>query len=341
MPKINVDGRYPCMANWVVLKKTKDGIIARNSLTDEEVKLSEREAKYLTRLNGNRDEYKIKGFSFDECNDYYSFLDSYLLIREPGRNMSFGGMKLHTVFIPNKTRTYSVIPKILNFLLWASFLPVFILGLYRVFTYEVIWGMEENPILNFWLGNIGGIFLGMVLHESAHAFACLSDRKGRVFEAGVMLKGFLPGAYVLIDESEIKSRLKRAQINLAGVEMNLLLSGVLMILMTLGGFFVEWKTAMLYAVIQNVFQALINLTFAEGLDGEHTLSTLLGGSVVDAAKVNLSLLFNRKRRKKYFAEHGICGVANICTSIAVLGFQLIIPLMIIADISTWIGELFL
>lgn len=341
MPKINVDGKYPCMANWVVLKKTKDGIIARNCLTDEEIKLSGREAKYLTRLNGNRDEYKIKGFSFNECIDYYDFLDSCLLVREPGRNMSLGDMKLHTVFIPNKTRTNSVIPKILNFLLWISFFPVFIYGLYRILTYGVIWGVEENYILNLLLGNIGGILLGMVLHESAHAFSCLSDRNGRLFEAGLMLNGFLPGAYVLIDESEIKSRLKRAQINLAGVEMNLLLSGVLMIMMTLGGPFDGWKTAMLFAVIQNVFQALINLTFAEGLDGEHTISTLLGGSVVDAAKANLSLLFDSKRRKKYFEEHGICGVANICTSLAFLGFQLIIPLVIIADISIWIGELFI
>lgn len=340
-PTINVDGRYPCMANWVVLKKTKDGIIARNSLTDEEVKLSDREAKYLTRLNGNRHQYKIEGFSVDECFDYYRFLKNYLLVREPGRNMSFGDVKLHTVLIPNKTRTNSVIPKILNFLLWISFLPVFIYGLYRILTYGVIWGMEENSILNFLLGNIGGIFLGMILHESAHAFACLSDRNGRLFEAGLMLNGFLPGAYVLIDESEIKSRLKKAQINLAGVEMNLLLSGVLMILMTLGEAFGEWKTAMLFAVIQNVFLALINLTFAEGLDGEHTISTLLGGSVVDAAKANLSLLFDRKRRKNYFAEHGICGVAAMCTSLAVLGFQLIIPLVIIADISICIGGLFL
>lgn len=343
MSKINVNGKYPCMANWVVLKKTKDGIIAKNCLTDEEIKLSDREAKYLTRLNGNRHQYRMKGFSFDECIEYYRFLMDYLLVRESGRNMRFGGMKLYTMIIPNKNRTNSVIPKILNFLLWISFLPLLIYGLYRMFTHGVVWGMGEHAILNFLLGNIGGIFLGMILHEAAHAFACLSDRNGRLFEAGFMLNGVLPGAYVLIDESEIKNRLKRAQINLAGIEMNLLLSGVLMILMTSGEFFGEWNGAMLYAVIQNIFQALINISFSEGLDGEHTISILLGlgGSVVDAAKANLSLLFDKKRRKSYFAEHGICGVANICTSLAILGFQLIFPLVIVADIGIWIGGFFL
>ena len=337
----HVDGKYPCCANWVELKRTEDGIIAKNYLNAEEIELSDREAEYLTRLNGNRHQYRMKGFSVDECIDYYRFMREYLLVREPGRSMNFDGVKLFTMIIFNKTGTNSAIPKILNFLLWTSFLPVFIYGLYRILTHEIIWGIEEHALLNYLLGNIGGIFLGMILHEAAHAFACLSDRYGRVFEAGFMLNGVLPGAYVLLNESEIKSRLKRAQINLAGVEMNLLLSGILMILMTSGSFFGEWINAMLYAVIQNVFLALINLTFAEGLDGEHTISTLLGGSVVDAAKANLSILFNRKRRKRYFAKHGICGVANMCTSVAILGFQLIVPLLIVADISMWIGELFL
>lgn len=344
MPKINVDGKYPCMANWVVLRRTKDGIIARNCLTDEEIKLSEREAKYLTRLNGNRDEYKIEGFSYDECINYYDFLDSYFLIREPGRNISLGDMNLYTLIIPNKKRTNSIIPKILNFLLWISFFPIFIYGLYRTLIHGIIWGMEYYIVLNFIIGNIGGTVIGIVFHEAAHAVACLSDRNGRLFEAGVMRNGIFYGGYVLINESDIKSRLKKVQINLAGVEMNLLLAGTLMILMTSVGedsFLNEWKMAMFYAMIHNVVQALLNSSFIEGLDGEHTISTLLGGAVVDAAKENISQLFDYKKRKNYFAENGIGGVANICTSFAVLGFQLILPLVMAAGISILIGGLFL
>lgn len=194
--------------------------------------------------------------------------------------------------------------------------------------------------MNILLGSIGGIFLGTILHESAHAFSCLSDENGRVFEAGVMLNGMFLGAYVLIDESEIKSNTKRAQINLAGVEMNLLLAGVLMILATFGNFLGPWKVALLFAALQNVFLVLMNLAFTEGLDGEHALSSLFGGFVVDAAKANLSVLFDRQRRVDYFAVHGICGAANICVSLVILVFQFIVPLVVVADISIWIGALF-
>lgn len=148
------------------------------------------------------------------------------------------------------------------------------------------------------------------------------------------------GAYVLIDESEIKSNTKRAQINLAGVEMNLLLAGVLMILATFGNFLGPWKVALLFAALQNVFLVLMNLAFTEGLDGEHALSSLFGGFVVDAAKANLSVLFDRQRRVDYFAVHGICGAANICVSLVILVFQFIVPLVVVADISIWIGALF-
>lgn len=299
MPRINIDGKYPCMANWVILRRSKDGIIARNCLTDEVIKLSEREAKYLIRLNGNRNHYRVKGFSYDECMEYYKHLNSNLLIRNSGRNISLGKMNIHTLIIPSKHRTNSVIPKIVNLLLWISFLPIFIYGFYRIFTYGIIWGMQNNVVLNFLLGNIGGIVLGVISHETAHAIACLSDRNGRFIEAGIMKRnGIIPGAYVLIDDIDIKSRLKKLQINLAGIEMNLLLSGVIMILMTSEGFLDKWKIAMLYAMIHNILQALINIIPVHGLDGEQVISTLLDVSVVDAAKVNNFLLFDIKRRKK-------------------------------------------
>ena len=45
MPKVNLDGKFPCMSNWVTLKRTSDGVIARNGAMDDETLLSEREAR--------------------------------------------------------------------------------------------------------------------------------------------------------------------------------------------------------------------------------------------------------------------------------------------------------
>lgn len=116
-----------------------------------------------------------------------------------------------------------------------------------------------------------------------------------------------------------------------------------MILMTSvreNSFLGEWKIAMLYAVVQNVILALINISLVENFDGEHTMRALFGGPIVDAAKANLKQMFSSKKRRNYFRKNGINGIANICTSVVVLVFQIFIPLLILAEISIFVGGVF-
>lgn len=339
MPKINLEGKFPCMSNWVTLKRTSNGVIARNGAIDDETLLSEREARYLKSLNGNRDIFKIKGFSRDECIEYYEHLDECLLIRDEGRTIKVEGTCIHTVYIPNKNSTNSIIPKILNFLLLISFLPILGYGIYLVFDKGVYFGDGDSFLINMVLGYGLGIAGGMVLHEIAHAIACLSYG-GKLFEAGVMIRGILPGAYVLIDDYGIDSRSKKAQINMAGIEMNLLIAGIMMIMMVkveVTSCLFRYKIAMYYIVIQNIFGAFLNISLVEGLDGEHTISSLMDASVVDAAKANILQMTTQENRKEYFLKTGITGVANICTSVLIMAFQLVIPMLIIADICMLIG----
>ena len=344
VPKINIDGRYPCKANWVILKSTKNGIAARNCLNQETVKLTDRQAKYLMRLDGNRNPCKIKGFTKQECEEYYDYLDSEVLIRDEGRTLHADGIMLHTVYIPGRKYAGTIIPKILNSLLWLTFLPVFLYGLFRLSRYDIEFGMNCNYFFaNVIIGIVGGLLLGMILHEVGHAIACLANMKGAFLEAGFMIRGILPGAYVMIDATDVTNRRKKAQIYLAGIEVNLLLSGLLMILMTSvreNSFFGEWKIAMLYAVVQNVILALINISLVEIFDGEHTMRALFGGPIVDAAKANLKQMFSSKKRRNYFRKNGINGIANICTSVVVLVFQIFIPLLILAEISIFVGGVF-
>lgn len=342
MRKIHLGGGHPCMGNWVTLRRNGDTVIARNGLTDEETELTEEMARYLIRLNGDRPKYRIPGFSYDECKTYYSYLDSCFLIREEGRLLNWGYGNFFTVYIPECKRAKTILPGIFNLFLVLSFLPVFVYGLYRVKATGYDLGGDTDYVLNALIGYFGGIFVGIVCHEAAHAFACLSDRNGRIYEAGFMINGIVPGAYVMIDDSRIKSRFKKVQINLAGVEMNLLLSGILLTALSAVGkesVLYNWKIAMCFAAIQNVALCLTNLSFVEGFDGEHTISALLGGSIVDGAKANILYLIDRRKRKEYFNRCGINGFANMCVSVSVLGFQLFVPLMVIAGISVWIGDI--
>ena len=74
--KINIDGKYPAMANWVVLRRSKGKIIARDALVEEEIELSDRQAKYLTMLNGDRNPRKIEGFTGTECITFMNLFEN-------------------------------------------------------------------------------------------------------------------------------------------------------------------------------------------------------------------------------------------------------------------------
>lgn len=340
--KININGKYEAMANYVILRRRKDGvIIARNALIDEEIDFTEKQARYLTKLNGNCNPKKVPGFSSEECDRYYHLMDDMLMLRTPGRIQSLGSTKMYTLFIPQKLRrTKSFIPKILNFLLYTSCIPVFITGIVNF--------MDSEAICNYahiWLGNLVGLLIGVVAHELSHANSCLSYN-GTWMELGVMWSGIFPGAYVMIDDSRIKKKLQKVQINLAGIEMNLLLAGVFLTLsssrLVQQSMFEEFAGAFYYAGFQNVFLALINITFYEGFDGEHAISILLGkSSVVEDAKKSIAILLDYGKGKKYWQERGITnGMANICTGAIILCSQLILPLVIFSEFAILAGEVF-
>lgn len=341
--KINIDGKYKALSNYVTLRRRKDGVImARNALIDEEIDITEREAHYLTKLNGNRNPLKIPGFSVEECERYYQLFDEMMMLREPGRSQTEGLSLMYTLFIPQRLkRTKSVvIPKILNFLLYMSCIPVLVIGimnytndLYRI-NYE-----------HMWLGYLVGLLIGMFAHELSHANACLAYN-GSWLELGVMWSGLFPGAYVMLDTSKVKKKLQKAQINLAGVEMNLLLAGIFFMLASSWSiqqsFIDEFSGAFCFAGFQNVFLALLNMTFFQGLDGEHTISDLLGKeSVVKEAKKNIGALLDFRKRKKYWQELGVAnGLANICSDVLILCSQIVLPLLILSDVGVILGGIF-
>lgn len=85
--------------------------------------------------------------------------------------------------------------------------------------------------------------------------------------------------------------------------MNLLIAGLMMIMMVkvdATSCLFRYKIAMYYIAIQNIFGALLNICLTEGLDGEHTISSLMGTSVVDAAKANILQMTTRKIERNIF-----------------------------------------
>lgn len=332
--KYDISGKYPCKANWIIMKQDGANVIVHNCLSEEDIRLSKREAKLLRKLDGHTNPFSIEGFSHFGMSLMLEKFEDNLLIRQGRRIVNY-----FTLFIPRKMRTNSLVPKMFNEILMLLCLPVFFIGMKVFFSYEILYLTYDYYII----GIILGIFLGMILHEASHALACLAYG-GRFLEAGVMWEGIVPGAYCLLDTSTIDKnhhRLKRVQINLAGVEMNLLLAGSSMLLIRAAASYVFLRsfTGIFFGIaIQNAFLALLNLTFVEGLDGEHAISTLLGKkSIVNYAKKNIRRMFDKEKRRRYFHKNGIEGISTICTSCVIMAFQLLTPMLVIAEIIYVIG----
>lgn len=339
MAKVNVKGKYPCRANWVSVFKKGDKYIARDGVGDEEYEISANVARYLLSLDGNTHPLKVEGYEEEQCARMYNYLNRRELIRDSGSKIILGTSKIHTLFIPNKPFSKSSVFKILNAILMTSFLPVFILGLYRILCCK--YSADFDLMLP---GIVIGILLTMVPHELGHAIAALSYG-AYVYEFGLLRMGLLPGAYVMIDEAKLKSKLYKAQINMAGIEVNVLLAGICMILISLGKDGNIWYkcSGFLFAVVfELLIGILTNIIFYKGLDGEHTLTNLLGvdcGDLESCVKANIDALFSPRRREKYFEKNGANGFAYMVVGVVWILNQTVIPIFFAAEAVEIFGGL--
>lgn len=324
--KYNIDGKYPMMANWLLVNKLGDGMYSvKNLLTDEIYELDSQTYHFLRNLNGNRNPYKVACKLGVDAEKLMDFFDVNFLIRTEGRTLLVSsGTILHTVFIPMKKKTKSIIPKLYNLGLGVGFLPMLLYGFYRILFTS--YRFNADYML---LGYVFAIAIGLTMHELSHAMACLCYG-GNFFEAGVTWQKFYHGAYVLIDKSGIDSKLKRVQVDVAGVEMNLMLTGIFLVLSTvievLSGFF-------LYAAMINGILAVFNLAFIDGLDGSSVVGELLGlPDGVDGAKN-----FLRKELKLNIKEASENKKVAIISCAIMLVYQILLPIVLVNNILSILG----
>lgn len=86
-----------------------------------------------------------------------------------------------------------------------------------------------------------------------------------------------------------------------------------------------WSGGLYYAALSNIILGLFNLSFAEGLDGEHGVSLIIGSgksSIVNEAKELISNLFNGEL-DEYIYRYGIANtIVNLGMSLSVLVYQI-------------------
>lgn len=205
--------------------------------------------------------------------------------------------------------------KALNSALPAASILVFTIGVYLL----IFEGIHESGCYNWYL--LCGIILSSVLlHEIGHLVAGLNYGY-RFSELGVLLFGIIPiGAYVAYIENKAAKSLQKIQFSLAGIEMDLLVAGICMILSKSS---YSLSSTFIVAAIINIILAASNLLPASGLDGESALSALFGVESI-----------SKTARRYLSSKRHICKLIN--AKLPGVVTLLILSLVLISEIITWI-----
>ncbi len=315
--------KYPRISNTLKIKKYgEEEFLVSDFLSDEEVYMSHDAIDFAKKLDGHTNPFRIRcNLSMEEKEELLEILDEHEFLMYSKVTKGGPGTFYRALWYPKSTIGLRIFSSVFNLLLMLSWLPMLILGI-SLFAKNII-RMEFN---GFVFGFVIGLILGTALHELGHLFAGFAYN-APVYEVGVMLMRFvIPGAYVMADTDNIKNRNSRIQIDAAGIEMNLLLAGVSLLL---GSHFVRFGGMFMMIAIMNILFATLNLTFIEGLDGSNILSNLFGEeNIVRYAK---SLMFNKNKRKKLTAQ-GIHGYAFVVICYILVLFQIAYPAILAVNI---------
>lgn len=319
--------KRPIVANWIRFEQISENqYLVRDLLFDEEddedFTLPAEIVWFAKQLDGETDPHTFDSeLSRSTVNTYLNILEASGIIRDKRFLSKRLTDFMITLWQPKVTTKVRMVALLLNTLLMVSFLPVF---LFSVNQFILNFG---NISLDYLLGGIVfGIVTGTFFHEMGHLWACLGYG-GQAFEVGVFFQLFLPGAYVLIKDDTIKKRMRRVQMNAAGVEMNILLTGILILLAckisSFGGFFIG-------AALQNLLMALTNMTFVKGFDGMAIIGELLGDRALCS---KIKDVLKNPIYKSYLRMQGLNGEAIIFVSYVLGILQLALPLLYLLNIG--------
>ena len=209
----------------------------------------------------------------------------------------------------------------INAALPAVSILIFVIGIY------VMASKGEGSVYNFsWWLYYGLIALSLAFHELGHLIAGLAYGY-KVSDTGILLLGIIPlGAYVAHEDKKDAMKTEKIQFALAGIEVNLLIAGICLLLATQS---YQWSLTLLSVANVNVVLAGVNLLPTSGLDGESALSAACG--INSISEVSKRWLTNKKLLQKLFRA-GLPGYACFCVFSITLISKVLLWLFIGLDI---------
>lgn len=330
--------KYPFFSNWISYKRIDDDkYCIYNHLLEERSIVSGVDFRIARKLNGRIDPASIlPGMNRVELRRYLNNLEyDGLIRREKVINKSF--LSYMKTFKILRKPTNRWLYWLTNLILMVSFLPIFVIGIlaaigvvsiasYRFVSYG--WNIYDNTWLIYMI-NVLILIASGCIHEICHAIS------GRAYGAKVMEYGVaitvLPAFYTMIDMKVVRSKLKRIQIMAAGLEGQLLLSGVALLI---GEAFPIAQVVTYQCVLVNTIMVCINCLPIEGLDGYQITEIALGTD--DMASQSKDLLTNRRLLKNVWND-GVYGKAKIGAALLASSGKIIYPILILVNILSWFG----
>ena len=319
---------YPFLANYVSIRKVGNRYLITNESTAEKFITTEygdeRFIHFISQLNGKVNPYLIPSpYSQREVAGILNQLKEFHLIREDRWLMKGIRCFAYSLYIPKEKTRQTIIPCVLNALLYLSFPPALIAGFFCLS--KIVYYLNQISIS----GILSGYLLGITLHEAGHAIAALSCKEEcQVYELGIQVSNLVvPGAYTMIKKPDKLKPINSIMIDAAGIVVNCIISGVSFILAEKIPILIDF----FYCIgIVNLSLAFLNIAVLAGNDGESILSTLLGveGNISDLAG---EVLFN-KSFFSYLFKKGSAGKATICACSIIMFMQIGILCLIITNV---------
>ncbi len=312
--------KYPMLVNWLKTEKNKDGTYTLTDINSGKTyTMGEKAYRFLSRLDGKTHPYRInKALSENSVDRIIDRCDELGLIRRKRLIVDFPQI-LFTVWIPKTTKPLISFAKLYNTLLKLLWWVTPAVGIYMFMNNFYLTTDYMIP------GYIAGTLAGMLIHELSHMFAGLAY-SADVYELGLMLNYFMPGAYVMLECDNVKSHFRKMQIYAAGIESNLLLAGVFLILSTL---WYEASGFMLGAALTNLFLGILNASLIGQLDGMMIFNEIMGtDNFINLAS---NIMKNKQRRKKLLAQ-GVQGKAKFAACCIICSTKIVMPLIFAANV---------
>lgn len=231
--------------------------------------------------------------------------------------------------IGSRSQNNSLLCKAINAVLPVVSALIFAIGVYLMKSS----GTDTGYHFSWWL-YCGLLVCSLALHEVGHLVAGLAYGY-KISDTGILLLGIIPiGAYVAHEDKKDASRSEKVQFALAGVEMNLMIAGICLLMAMQ---YYSLSLVLVSVANINVVLAGINLLPASGLDGESALSAICG--VNSISKVAKKCLFNKNRRQKLLRS-GFSGYACYCVLAFTMISRIILWLLIGLDVVSVFFNLF-